>query len=208
MKIPELPDSSTPLTDLYQRHRGGEAEATERLFFYFAERLSRLAQRYLSPRLAARVDGEEVMQSALKSFLMRASAGNFRIENSHDMWKLLVTITVRKAREQVRHHTAERRDIQREAAQPLLGEAAIVDQLTEEPSLAEAVACAEELDRLVKDDPPEYARVLELRLADYSIREIAEDLNLTKGTVESILNVFKNRLERRWNELSRNNAAH
>ena len=92
-------------------------------------------------------------------------------------------------------------------AQPLLGEAAIVDQLTEEPSLAEAVACAEELDRLVKDDPPEYARVLELRLADYSIREIAEDLNLTKGTVESILNVFKNRLERRWNELSRNNAA-
>ncbi len=205
MKIPELPDSSTPLTDLYQRHRGDEAEATERLFFYFAERLSRLAQQYLSPRLAARVDGEEVMQSALKSFLMRATAGSFRIENSQDMWKLLVTITVRKAREQVRHHTAERRNIQREAAQPLLGEAAIVDQLTEEPSLAEAVACAEEIDRLVKDDLPEYARVLELRLADYSIREIAEDMNLTKGTVGAILNVFKSRLERRWNELSRNN---
>ena len=59
----------------------------------------------------------------------------------------------------------------------------------------------------MKDDPPEYARVLELRLADYSIREIAEDMSLTKGTVESILNVFKSRLERRWNELSRSNAA-
>ena len=70
--------------------------------------------------------------------------------------------------------------------------------------MAEAVACAEEIDRLVKDDPLESARVLELRLADYSIREIAEDMSLTKGTVKSILNVFKSRLERRWNELSRN----
>lgn len=204
MRFPELPESSTPLTELYQRHRGGEVEATERLFFYFAERLSRLAQRYLSPKLAPRVDGDDVMQSALKSFLVRASAGQFRIENSQDMWKLLVTITVRKARQQVRAHNAEIRAVGREVPQPLVGEVSIVDQLTEEPSMAEAVACAEEIDRLVKDDPPEYARVLELRLADYSIREIAEDMSLTKGTIESVLNVFKSRLERRWNELSGN----
>lgn len=57
----------------------------------------------------------------------------------------------------------------------------------------------------MKGGPPEYARVLELRLADYSIREIAEDMSLTKRAVESILNVFKSRLERRWNDLSRNN---
>ncbi len=203
MKIPDLSETSTPLTELYQRHCGGEAEATERLFFYFAERLSRLAQQYLSPRMAARIDGEEVMQSAVKSFLMRASAGNFRIENSQDMWKLLVTITVRKAREQVRHHTAERRDIGREVAQPPPGEAAIVDQLTDEPSVSEAIACAEILEQLVRNDPPEYARVLELRLADYSIREIAAELGLTRGTVETIVNVLKNRLRRRWDEFHR-----
>ncbi len=51
----------------------------------------------------------------------------------------------------------------------------MLDHLTEEPSLAEAVACAEEKDRLVKEDPPESPRVLELRLADYSIREIADE---------------------------------
>lgn len=207
MQIPKLPETNTRLTDLYRQHRGGDVEATEQLFFYFAERLSRLAQRYLSPKLAPRVDGGDVMQSALKSFLVRASAGQFRIENSQDMWKLLVTITVRKARQQVRVHNAEIRAVDREVPQPLAGEVSIVDQLTEEPSVAEAVACAEEIDRLVKDDPPEYARVLELRLADYSIREIADELRLTKGTIESILNVFKSRLARRWNELSRNITA-
>ncbi len=202
MQIPELPETSTPLTELYRRHRGGEVEATERLFFYYAERLSRLAQRYLSPKLAPRVDGDDVMQSALKSFLMRASAGQFRIDNSQDMWKLLVTITVRKARLQVRAHNADVRAVEREVPQPLDGELAIVDQLTEEPSVAEALACAEILEQLVRDDPPEYARVLELRLADFSLREIAAELDLSKNTVESILNVLKSRLQRRWTDLS------
>ena len=202
MKFPEPPDTSTPLTELFQRHRGGEVEATERLFFYFAEKLSRLAQQYLSPKLAPRVDGNDVMQSALKSFLVRASAGQFRIENSQDMWKLLVTITVRKARQQVRTHHADVRAVDREVPQALAGELAIVDQLTEEPTVAEALTCAEILEQLVRDDPPEYARVLELRLADFSLREIAAKLGLTKNTVESILNVLKSRLQRRWKDLS------
>jgi RNA polymerase sigma factor (sigma-70 family) len=142
------------------------------------------------------------MQSALKSFLVRASAGQFRIENSQDIWRLLVTITVRKARQQVRAHHAIGRAVDREVPQPLEGKPSIVDQLTEEPSVAEALACAEILEQLVQGDPPEYARVLELRLADYSLREIAAELQLTKSTVESILNVLKSRLQRRWTQLS------
>lgn len=203
MKIPERSETNAPLTELYQRHRGGEAEATERLFFYFAERLSRLAQRYLGSKLTPRVDGDDVMQSALKSFLVRASAGQFRIENSQDLWKLLVTITVRKARQQVRAHHAERRAVDREVPQPREGEDAIVDLLTDEPTVAEALECAEIVQRLVKDDPPEYARILELRLADYSLREIAAQLKISKSTVETILNVLKARLQRGRDELDR-----
>ena len=126
---------------------------------------------------------------------------SFRIDNSQDIWRLLVTITVRKARQQVRAHHAEGRAVDREVAQASTSDLAIVDQLTEEPSVAEALACAEILEQLVQGDPPEYARVLELRLADYSLREIAAELKLTKSTVESILNVLKSRLQRRWTQL-------
>lgn len=48
----------------------------------------------------------------------------------------------------------------------------------------------------MKGDPPEYARILELCLADYSLREIAAQLKVSKSTVETIQNILKARLQR------------
>ena len=104
MKTPELPDTNTPLTQLYQRHLQRDSEATTQLYEYFAKKLNHLAQRILGRRLAARVDGEDVTQEALNSFLKLESVGRFYINDRHELWNVIVAITRKKALLQVRFH--------------------------------------------------------------------------------------------------------
>ena len=53
------------------RLRSGEDEAAREVFVRFAARLAGLARRHLDVRLAVKVDPEDVVQSAYKSFFVR-----------------------------------------------------------------------------------------------------------------------------------------
>src|SRR5438270_39264 len=68
------------------------------------------------PARAGRVNGEDVVQSVFRTFFRRCAQGEFQIDDSTRMWRLLVKITLQKARAQARHHTAEMRDVRAEAA--------------------------------------------------------------------------------------------
>ena len=92
----------------------GDADASEQLFARYASRLARLAERHLSRELAARADGEDVVQSVFRTFFRRSARGEFHIASSARLWRLLVTITLRKVRTQARRHTAGVRDVSAE----------------------------------------------------------------------------------------------
>ena len=106
----QMADSSS-ITDLVKRLRRGDSDAARELFAYYADRLRRLAEQHLSRRLAGRVEAEDVVQSALRTFFSRSARGEFQIDSRADLWHLLVRITVVKARQQARHHQAARRDV-------------------------------------------------------------------------------------------------
>jgi hypothetical protein len=76
---------------------GADPAAAELVFARYAQRLVRVAEQHLSRKLAGRVDGEDVVQSVFRTFFRRSAAGEFRIDNSGQLWRLLVTITQRKA---------------------------------------------------------------------------------------------------------------
>src|SRR5690348_7387242 len=84
--------------ELIQGLQAGDPQAAEEVFARYARRLVRLAEQHLSRRLAARLDGEDVVQSVFRTFFRRAAAGEFRIDSSLHLWRLLVRITVLKAR--------------------------------------------------------------------------------------------------------------
>jgi hypothetical protein len=64
----------------------------------YAHRLARLAEQHLSPKVAGRLDAEDVVQSAFRTFFRRSVQGEFQIDSSAQMWRLLAKITLMKAR--------------------------------------------------------------------------------------------------------------
>src|SRR5262249_35780113 len=113
------PEGATPNADepanLVERLKEGNPRAPELLFRRYAVRLARLAEQHLSRKVAVRVDGEDVVQSVFRTFFRRCASGEFTVDGSGRLWRLLVTITLNKVRAGVRYHTAARRDVAAEA---------------------------------------------------------------------------------------------
>ena len=122
------------------------------------------------------------MLSAYRSFFVGARDGRFVLQRSGDLWRLLVSITLHKLYRQVKRHSAESRDVQREK---MLEEAHAFSQ---EPTAEEAVALADELEAILKPLDPLLRRVLELRLQKgQSLEEIAAITMRSERTVRRSL---------------------
>jgi DNA-directed RNA polymerase specialized sigma24 family protein len=190
---------------LLARWRDGDQQAAAELFGRYAERLIGLAQRRLSDKLAARVDPEDVVQSVYGSFFAGAKNGRFVLQRSGDLWPLLVAITLHKVRRQARHHTAQKRSINREephgSQDHWLGMPA--ELLAQEPSPDEAVALTEMLEAILRSLKPVHRRMVELRLQGHTIPEIAVDTQRCLATVEEVLRQVKERLSQDLGDANR-----
>ena len=181
---------------LMARWQTGDQEAAAQLYHRYAERLIALARSRLATRLAGRVDAEDVVQSAYRSFFVAARQGDFVLQQGGDLWRLLVNVTLHKLHDQVKHHTAGKRDIHSEqrfgtedslhGIQPLL--------LVEAPSPFAAVMLGDEVEHLMRSLRPHEQRVVELRLQGHTLYEIAELTAQSLATVCRILDRLKERL--------------
>src|SRR4051812_45025103 len=99
-----MDDAEQAVADLVQRFRRGDEEAAALLFRRYALRLTRVAEQHLGRKLAGRLDGEDVVQSVFRTFFRRSAAGEFSIDGSGQLWRLLVQITLCKARAKARYH--------------------------------------------------------------------------------------------------------
>src|SRR5262245_63330162 len=123
----------------------GDAVAARQLWQRYFHRLVGLARRKLAetPRRAA--DEEDVALSAFDSFCRHAEQGRFpRLADRDCLWRLLVTITARKAAHQVRDETRQKRG---GAAPVANAEAVLAEALSREPSPEFAAGVAEECRR-------------------------------------------------------------
>ncbi len=88
----------------------GNQQAAQVLVRRYMVRLTALARSRLSRKLARRIDAEDVVLSAWRSFFVGANIGRWSVSGNDDLWPLLVTITLRKLTRQTARHTAGRRD--------------------------------------------------------------------------------------------------
>ena len=182
-------DARPPITDILPLLPAGDDRAARAVFDSYSERLVRLADRHLSQKLAGRVDGEDVVQSVFRTFFRRGTEGEFHIDSSAQLWQLLVKITVLKARQKARHHTAAMRDAAAER-----DVAAGFDAISSEPGPDDAVALVEQVDVLLRDLPPLYGRLLGLRLQGHTATAAAEELGVSRQTVHRALKLLQDRL--------------
>jgi RNA polymerase sigma factor (sigma-70 family) len=183
--------------DLLALWRAGDQKAAEELYRSYASRLIALARSRLSAKLAQRIDPEDVVQSAYRSFFADSRDGRYELQCGTDLWHLLLTITLHKLQCQVQRHTAQKRavDLERNFGSEDSLHGIQADVLAHEPSPVEAVALIDELEQLMRTLKPAQRQVVELRLQGYHLDEIAEKAACSLISVRRILDQVKRHLE-------------
>lgn len=161
--------------DLIAAYKAGSETAARKLFDRYCEKLMRLARRRIGQRMASRIDPEDAVQSAFRTFFARVKSDQFTFEGESDLFKLLVRLTVNKTLRQIAYHRAAKRDPGRETGQG--PEDGLLDQLTAVEPLPEVqVALLEEFERFLTQLPEFDRKVLELKFEGYTTAEIAAKL--------------------------------
>jgi len=180
---------------LLDRLQAGDERAADEVFHRYVDRLTALARSRLSQRLAARLDADDVVMSAYRSFFVRAKQGAFVLSAGGDLWRLLVEITLHKLYRQAAYHSAKKRSVAREAAQPD-GRPQRAAALA--PTADLAVAAAEELALAMRELSANARAAFELRLQGYQLSEIAQQLGCSERTVRRWLDDVRATLRKRF----------
>jgi DNA-directed RNA polymerase specialized sigma24 family protein len=150
------------------------------------------AHRKLPAQVRRVVDDEDVALSAFDTFCRRASKGQFpQLLDRHDLWKLLLTLTARKATKQRRRLGRQKRGGQTPGQSPtrILGDRSAEDALAQIPGHeqepATAAEVAEEMKRLLAILADETLAVIAVqKLEGYTDQEVADQLKVARRTVE------------------------
>jgi RNA polymerase sigma-70 factor (ECF subfamily) len=183
--------------------RGGDDVAAAEFFNRYSLRLVELARNRLGKRLAQKVDPEDVMQSVLKSFFRRRDHDSFKFDDWDNLWAMLIVLTLRKCGKWVDHFRAAKRDVRREVAmQPTSDrESANTWQPAgHDPSPSEVAMLTETVEQIMRGLDADDRRIVTMRLQEYTVPEIAAEVNLTERTVHRVLKRVRERLEHAGSE--------
>jgi RNA polymerase sigma factor (sigma-70 family) len=188
--------------ELLARWREGDQQAASELVERFTERLLALARSQLSEKLARRVDPEDVVQSAYRSFFVAARADRYELQQKGDLWQLLAAITMHKLHHQVARHTAGKRALDREVSlgggSTLLGFQA--ELMARTPTPFEAAALIDDLEFVMRGLKPLHRQMVEMRLQGYSLQEIAAATDRSERRVRRVLGQVKIQLQQRYDD--------
>jgi RNA polymerase sigma-70 factor (ECF subfamily) len=183
--------------DVMIRLRAGDQDAAREVFQRFADRLIRLAKRRFDAVMRRKVDPEDVVQSAYKSFFHRYAAGKLEVHDWGKLWSLLVTITVRKCLDRVEYHRAERRDARREAALRPGAEETLpwLEAIARDPTPDQAAILMETVEQLMRECSDRERPILELSLQGFTAGEISLQLGRAERSVRRLREQVRLRFE-------------
>lgn len=183
----------------------GSDTAAEKIWTGYFDQLLRLARSKLrtAPRRVA--DEEDVAISAFESFCQGVAVGRFpRLDDRHDLWRLLLTITERKAYRQVDREQRLKRGgglvrghsvfLKASDTQP----GTLEDQVTSgEPTPEFAAELVEQFDHLLSVlDDDVLRKIALMKLEGYTNDEVASRLGFASRSVTRKLEVIR----RVWSE--------
>jgi DNA-directed RNA polymerase specialized sigma24 family protein len=173
--------------------------AAQKLWERYFDRLVHLARDRLRAMSRGPADAEDAALSAFDSFCRGVAAGRFpRLDDRDDLWSLLVTITVRKASDQVRRERRLKRGGGRVRGEQELRRAApdaeggLDEVVGREPTPEFAAMMAEQYLRLLEGLADEtLRRIAAWKLEGFANEDIAARLSCGLRTVERKLGVIR-----------------
>lgn len=177
--------------DLLNRYRGGSDDAATAIFDRYVQRLTALARVRLSEKLARRIDPDDVVMSAYRSFFVAARNGRYSLQQGGDLWRLLVSIVIHKLHRQVAAHQSQKRSISAELAE--FSE----NVIARDPAVEDVLGACDELEAVLCVLPPLARRVVELRLQGETVDSIAHEISRNERTVRRMLDQAREEFELR-----------
>ena len=148
-----------------------------------------MVEREMNQRFKRREDPEDVVQSAFRTFYRRNAKGEFHIDSSVDLWRLLETITHHKLLKHIEYHEALKRKNKSEE---------YIDDdefYGSEPTPQEAAIAAELMEKALAGLDESYIKVFHMRLQNCTEEEIAKSLDCTRAFVRTKLKRLRERIE-------------
>jgi RNA polymerase sigma factor (sigma-70 family) len=187
------------------RLQSGDNDAATYIYERFYNRLILMVQKQLQPEIRCKVDPEDILQEALRSFFRRQAAGEYdNLASWDELWKLLVVITQHECLNRINHFRLARRDVGREVGIQELsrqpdpeGEAILSDP---NPTPEEVAMHSETVDRLLQRLSDRDRAILSLRLHRFSVKEISDQIGCTQRTVYRVLKRVQKYLQRGFRE--------
>jgi DNA-directed RNA polymerase specialized sigma24 family protein len=173
--------------------RAGDPAAAQKLWEHCFRRLMGLARSKLRGAPCRAADEEDVALSAFDSFCRSAEEGRFpQLADRDSLWRLLVTITNRKAAHQIRDEGRQKRSGGATPVTNAQAELAFEQLVSREPSPEFAAELADDCRRLLaRLGDRELETVAILRMEGYSVEEVAERLSCAPRSVKRKLSLIR-----------------
>ncbi|HUP77027.1 MAG TPA: ECF-type sigma factor [Pirellula sp.] len=192
-----MPLTDASVTNWLRKLEAGHDQAAQRLWDVFFERLVLLAQQRMRTSPNGVADAEDIALSAFASFCLGVQNQRFpELSDRHGLWKLLVSITLRKLMHTLRDQSRQKRggDFRQipQAMDSLDGLFEIEQIIACEPTPEIAAQIAEQFDRWMQAlESEELVRLTQWKLEGYTNNEIAQKCGLTARTIERKLNLIR-----------------
>ena len=190
-------ESSGQSIQLLKRWQDGDEKAAAEIFDRYVSRLLALASSRLSGAMNRRIEADDVVQSAYRSFFRAAGEDRFRFDQSGQMWGLLAAITINKVRQHVRYHSAAKRDINAEASMTSSQSCYGLQptKIADEPTADDAAALVEVMTKIRDQLTQIQSDVFELYLQNQSVEEISAAIRRSPRTVRRTIEELRKKLE-------------
>lgn len=154
----------------------------QNVFTRYAEQLIRLVAPRITGLIKRKLDPEDVVQSALASFVRAYSEQKLMVCNNEDLWALLVTVTLRKCRYHLRRYLTAKRLMTREVYVDTADgfSHCVID---EQPTAEEVSTLVDLLERLFSSTSDQTREIVDWSLQNYTVREIAQKAGLSERSV-------------------------
>jgi RNA polymerase sigma factor (sigma-70 family) len=174
----------------------GDSNSYTELWKRYGARLQRLAESRLPAGLKRRVDADDVVQSACRSFFRRATGGQLRLVDAESLWHLLCAITMNKVNMQIRRHMRQRRGLDREQRlEAVTDDGCSMDPTCDDPLPDEVVVFADQVEQILSSLDSQERLVVQLKLEDMTNDEIAGRLGCSERTIRRLITRVRARLQ-------------
>ena len=177
------------LDDLVDRLNSGDPAAAEEAFVTYEPYLRQVVRRQMGPKLRAKFDSVDIVQSVCGDVLSAFRAGGMKFGTSNQLRAFLVRATRNRFIDRARQNRTALR-LERPITDALVHSAPMSNQ----PRPSEAAIADELWSRLLSLSPPEHHAVLNLRKRGASASEIAARLGMHPGSVRRLLRELSIRL--------------